>query len=276
MEVVAAAVLLIYDEKRGVHRTFDGADLIEMCCMQSLRDIGYDLSYLPHFSGLNVFARLETWYHSNFVSLTRKFFTGDQLVRQATRRISEIIDATKTAARDNSTLLYWALEDILRTGSSQALKAPRSQDISWHKLAFAAPPIILVVGELKPEFLEANCQVPVSWHDMASISTRNSFLKVLGLQKVFERYILENSVRGGVFGSHRTLRRWFIQGQPFNEVALGPAINTFVYDQSGRYSDIVYHVVPVGKGKKADPNNLFLGCLSQGLNWEGRCLHYIQ
>ncbi|KAF3313536.1 hypothetical protein TWF173_005830 [Orbilia oligospora] len=276
MELAAAAVLLIYDEKRGVHRTFDGADLIEMCCMQLLRDIGYDLSGLPYFSGLNAFLRLETWGHSNFVTFTKKLFTGDQLVRQATRRISEIIDANRTAARDNSTLLYWALEDILRTGSSQALKAPRCRDTSWHKLAFAAPPIILVVGELKPEIFEANCQ-HVNWHDMASISTRNSFLKMLGLRKVFERYILENSVRGGVFGSHRTLRRWFMQGQSFSEITLGPTVNKIVCDQSGRYTDIVYNVIPLGGGKKADPNDSFLGCVdSQILNWEGRCLHYIQ
>ncbi|KAF3104984.1 hypothetical protein TWF102_002745 [Orbilia oligospora] len=247
-ELAAAAVLLIHDEKRGVHRTFDRADLIEMCCMQLLRDIGYHLSGLPYFSGRNAFLRLETWRHSNFVTFTKKLFTGDQLVRQATRRISEVIDATRTAARDNSTLLYWALEDILRTGSSQALKSPRCQDTSWHKLAFAAPPIILVVGELKPEIFEANCQ-SVNWHDMASISTRNSFLKVLSLCK----------------------------GQSFSEIALDPTVNKIVCDQLGRYRDIVYNVVPVGTGKKADPNDLFWGCLdSRALNWEGRCLHYIQ
>ncbi|KAF3189121.1 hypothetical protein TWF788_011242 [Orbilia oligospora] len=278
MELVAAAVSLIYDETRGVHRTFDGADLIEMCCMQLLRDIGYDLSGLPYFSGLNAFVRLETWSHSNFVTLTNKLFTGDQLVRQATRRISEIIDATRTAARDNSTLLYWALEDILRTGSSQALKAPRCRDISWHKLAFAAPPIILVVGELKPEVFEANRQ-PLSWHTIASTSTStpNSPSIMFGPRKVLGRYLLNNSVRGGVFGSHRTLRRWFIQGQPFSEAALDPTVNTFVCDQPRRHIDIVYHVIPVGKGKKADPNNLFWRCHGHpGSNWEGRCLHYIQ
>ncbi|KAF3228371.1 hypothetical protein TWF106_007403 [Orbilia oligospora] len=278
MELVAAAVSLIYDETRGVHRTFDGADLIEMCCMQLLRDIGYDFSGLPHFSGLNAFVRLETWSHSNFVTLTNKLFTGDQLVRQATRRISEIIDATRTAARDNSTLLYWALEDILRTGSSQALKAPRCRDISWHKLAFAAPPIILVVGELKPEVFKANRQ-PLSWHTIASTSTStpNSPSIMFGPRKVLGRYLLNNTVRGGVFGSHRTLSRWFIQGQPFSEAALDPTVNTFVCDQPRRCIDIVYHVVPVGEGKKADTSNLFRRCHGHlGLNWEGRCIHYVQ
>jgi hypothetical protein len=40
MERAAAAVVLVYDERRGVHLTLDGADVIEMCCIHFLKENG--------------------------------------------------------------------------------------------------------------------------------------------------------------------------------------------------------------------------------------------
>ncbi|EGX46032.1 hypothetical protein AOL_s00110g196 [Orbilia oligospora ATCC 24927] len=264
MDLVAAAVLLIYDESRGVHRTFDGADLIEMCCIQSLRDIGYDFAYLPQFSNPDALSRLQTWYYSNFVSLTRKYFTGDQLIRQATRRISEMIEAARVAVRDNSTLPYWALEDFLRTGSIQAFKPPRFQDTSWHILALAAPPIILVVGELKPDFFHED-GLPPSWPSSNAISKINTLLKSFGLGKVLQKYCAEPRARGGIFGSHRTLRRWLIQVQSFSGAYLRPADNHIVYNLPSSRCDCAYDVFPLQKGDNRDNKHLFGGCPNNGI-----------
>jgi hypothetical protein len=201
MERAAASVVLVYDESRRLHLTFDGADVIEMCCIQFLREIGCDPSYLPPFSHSSALLRLQTWLCSNFVSIRGTYFTGDHLVRQATRKISELIEITKRAFKEDTKLLYWLLEDILRVCSGQALKAPRCQHASWHKLAFAAPPLILVVGELDAQFLTMS-GAPLRWSASESKSTP-IFKKVFGLTGIFDN----NFAPGGIAGSQETVRK---------------------------------------------------------------------
>ncbi|KAK6347520.1 hypothetical protein TWF718_005361 [Orbilia javanica] len=267
MERAAAAVVLLYDETRGVHLTVDGADIIEICCMQTLKDIGYDTSNLPNFSHETALLRLDTWYSSNFISIRGKLFTGDQLVRQATRRISEMIETTKKATKDNSKLIYWTLEDVIRGDSGQRLKSPHCQDVSWYRLAFAAPPLILAVGALEAEFLTRDSS-PLSWSFRDTITPIKPLTAILKFMKVLGSPL----PLGGVLGNHDIMKRWFLQGQSFMEGKLIPTSHKVSYGNHESDTEAVYEIHEITKGKMVDGDNIVPNCQDH----QGPCFHYIQ
>jgi hypothetical protein len=269
MERAAASVVLIYDESRRLHLTFDGADIIELCCVQFLREIGCNLSYLPPFSHSSALLRLQTWYCSNFVSIRGTYFTGDHLVRQATRKVSELIEITKTAFKEDTKLLYWLLEDVLRGCSGQALKAPRCQHASWHKLAFAAPPLILVVGELDAQFLTMS-GTPLRWSASESKST-HIFKKVFRLTGIFDN----NVAPGGIAGSQETVRRWFVQGHSYVQSNLITTIDKVIYGDQPTDAEYTHEVNENNNGDKISFNHVFPNCTCTHTETQ-RCLHYIQ
>jgi hypothetical protein len=269
MERAAASVVLIYDESRRLHLIFDGADVIEMCCIQFLREIGCDPSYLPPFSHSSALLRLQTWLCSNFVSIRGTYFTGDHLVRQATRKISELIEITKRAFKEDTKLLYWLLEDVLRGCSGQALKAPHCQHASWHKLAFAAPPLILVVGELDAQFLTMS-GAPLRWSASESKPT-HIFKNVFGLTGIFDN----NSAPGGIAGSQETVRRWFVQGHSYIQSNLIATMDKVIYGEKLTDVEYTHEVKESNNGDKKFFNHVFANCTCTHTETQ-RCLHYIQ
>jgi hypothetical protein len=60
LEQAASVVVLIWDERRGIHLSCDGADVIEMCCIQFLKGMGCDTSYLPPLSHSTALLRMQT------------------------------------------------------------------------------------------------------------------------------------------------------------------------------------------------------------------------
>jgi hypothetical protein len=271
MERAAASVVLIYDESRRLHLTFDGADVIEMCCIQSLREIGCDPSYLPPFSHSSALLRLQTWLCSNFVSSRGTYFTGDHLVRQATRKISELIETTKRAFKDETKLLYWLLEDILRGCSGQALKAPRCQHFSWHKLAFAAPPLIFVVGELDAQFLTMS-GTRLKWSTAESKPT-SIFKKKFGLTGIFDN----NFAPGGIAGNQETVRRWFVQGHSYvrSKSSLITTRDVVIYGEKLTDVEYTHEVNEINNGDEISSDHVFANCTCTHTETQ-RCLHYIQ
>jgi hypothetical protein len=84
-------------------------------------------------------------------------------------------------------LFYWLLGDILQGNMGRALKVPKSQQASWHTLAFKSPPLIFAVGELNAKRLTAD-GFPLTWQasntpsrlfDLAGIFRSHSALGAL-------------------------------------------------------------------------------------------------
>ncbi|KAK4107072.1 hypothetical protein N656DRAFT_681302, partial [Canariomyces notabilis] len=236
MESAAAAVVLVYDERRGVHLSLDGADVIEMCCIHILRQMGCDTTRLPPFPHSSALFRLQTWCSSTFISARQTHFTGDHVVRQATRKVSELIEATKKASLGpDRTLLYWILEDVLRSSSCQAIEAPKSLHTSWHDLAFAAPPLILVVGDLDPRYL--TLQAPPRWLT-SKTQSRPSITRLFGLPEFFRRHI----VPGGIMSSRDTMKRWIRQAEPFFQAKLTATNDEIAYGETPTDVEHTYEV----------------------------------
>jgi hypothetical protein len=205
MGKAAELVVLIYDEKRGMHLACDGADLIEILCIHYLRDMGRDASSFPQFNHPNALLRLPTWYQSRFVSLMGICFTGDQLIREATKGISKLVEVATSAAKKDSELLYWLLEDVL-CGTGSARKAPSCKtEISWHKLALKKPQLILAVGELDNRLLTLNDD-SIVWLP-SPIKHKKPLFSFSGLSR-------SHSSPRAIVGTQGNVRRWLLQARP--------------------------------------------------------------
>ncbi|KAL9607641.1 MAG: hypothetical protein Q9167_007464 [Letrouitia subvulpina] len=156
LEVAAVATVLIYDEFRGVHLLCEGADIIELICMQYLRRLGLQNSDLPAFNHHTALGRCRTWYSSAFVLRSGNQISGDQLVRQATSIVSQLQNAVEKASKVS--LPYWLLEEVIRGGLIHPVKRPHAKKASWEALASQSPPLILAVGSIHEPLMSATGQ----------------------------------------------------------------------------------------------------------------------
>ena len=121
--LASTSIILIYCETRGLHLMMYGADLIERICIGLLKKLLRD--GLPDFSHDNALGRIRKWQNLPFVSATKNTITVEEFVRQAARRINELIKTANIAAAElDGRLSYWVLEHLLCGRNSQALKAP--------------------------------------------------------------------------------------------------------------------------------------------------------
>ena len=270
VERAAAAVVLIYDERRKIHLTCDGADVVgDVLHPVPEGEMGCDTSCLPPFSHSSALLRLQTWYSSNSVSARGTCFTGDHLVREATRKISELIEITKELSHEDTALLYWLLEDVLRGNSGQAIKAPRCQHSSWHKLAFAAPPLILVVGELDDQFLTL-CGTVLSWPTSKSKSA-HTFKRLFDLSEIFGK----NIAPGGIAGSMDIVKRWLAQAHWYIQAKLVPTNDRVNYGKNVTDFEYTYEAYEWTNGESVVVESVFANCNCVHKETH-QCLHYIQ
>jgi len=267
-EAAAAAIVLIFDERRGIHFACDGADIIEILCLEHLRALGLQ-SHNHLFSHPTALLRLETWYHSSFVSTTGTYITGDYLVREATKQVSQLLQHAKDALKNDSALLYWLLEDVLRGSAGRACKAPRIENKSWHKVAFEYPPLIFSVGELDSKLLNAN-DFPLIWKPVKS-EPKSPQRLLNDLKRVF----LSHYAAGGIVGRQAEIGRWFLQAKSFYVADLKQTENQVSFGRKDTEFEFAYEVVPYNKEKSA-ANNVFAPCITCPVKGEQRCLHYIE
>jgi hypothetical protein len=97
METAAAAVVLMFDEKRELHITCDGADIIEVLCLEKLRGLGLRPLDRKHFSHNTGLLRIPTWGHLNFVTSTGLCIPGEHLVRAASKTLSQVLELSRRA-----------------------------------------------------------------------------------------------------------------------------------------------------------------------------------
>lgn len=203
MESMAVATVLIYDEVRGVHLLCDGADIIELICMQLLRTLSLDESALPTFNHSTSLGRLRTWYNSVFTSQTGRQFSGDTLIREASVIISQLCETVKNVP--NGSLPYWSLQEVLRGGTVRPLKPPRAKLGSWEALASKIPPLILAVGSIHKPLIYATEAVP-PW-----LSAR----KRTGL---FQRLARPES--SGIISDLQRMRTWLKRAEFYQKMTL--------------------------------------------------------
>lgn len=207
-DIASTSTVLIYCETRGLHLMMYGADLIEGICIELLKKLL--CTGLPKFIHDNALSRMQTWQNSSFVSATRNVIPGEELVRQAAKRIHKLTEATNTAASDlNGKLSYWVLEHLLCGRDTQAIKAPnRHIHTSWHAIAHKSPPLILAVGEIDARLIARELG-PLLWIKKSGIRKRSD-LKSIADQLLNSR--LPNMARyGAVLGTKEALARWLQQ-----------------------------------------------------------------
>jgi hypothetical protein len=263
METAATAVVLIFDEKRRIHLLCNGADIIEILCVQYLRNIGLSKSSLPVFTHSTSLLRLQTWYHSNFVSATRKQLTGDHLIREASKRISRLTELVKGASAERN-LLYWLLGDVLQGNTGHALKVPKSQQASWYKLAFKSPPLIFAVGELNAKRLTVD-GFPLKWQ------ASNSRSRLFELAEIFH----SSSTPGAIVGGLEGVKRWLGKAQFFINATLRPTHDQVIFGSGASDYESTYEVV---EGCQQDVSSDLISALCENCKQDGthQCLHYIQ
>jgi hypothetical protein len=227
-----------------------------MCCLQHLRKIGYDPASLPPFSHHTALQRLATWSTSTFPCPTGSSITGDHLVRQITNYISELIDQNKLAVKD-SEFLYWLLEDVLQGVPSKALKAPRCEHNSWHRLAFKVVPLVFIVGEID------SCLLSETRTDFKlSASNAGRAGKQHRLFRLFQNHV----VHGGVIGNQETVKRWMMQGQLFDSIRLRLADSQISHGQSSE------HEYEIAEGSSTNGMDFNCSCVR---DISKSCFHYI-
>lgn len=268
-DIAAATVVLIFDERRGIHFACDGADIIEILCSQYLVAMGLDTSDFPPFTHPTASQRIRTWLQSSFVSPTGTYITGDFLVREASKKVSQLVELTKNASQNDSALLYWLLEDVLRGNMGMALKAPRTEHVSWHNLAFDYPPLIFAVGEIDATLITTTGST-LKWTTPGSkpitISKLRSHLKGM---------LVPHAIPGGIVGSHKEVQRWLLQAQPFYMANLKQTEDQVIFGDQETDSEYTYRVAQC-IGKDNFSGSVFVSCQDCPQNESCRCLHYIE
>jgi hypothetical protein len=183
--------------------------------------------------------------------------------------VSELIETTKEARVLDEALLYWLLEDVLRGSSCQAIKAPRSLHTSWHDLAFAAPPLILVVGDLDLQFLTLS-GAPPRWH-ASKHQSRHSITRLFDLPSIYKG----STARGGIMSNRDTMKRWIRQAEPFFQAKLTLANDEIEYGKALTDVEHTYEIEEERATQAASDGFEFGNCACKESDTQ-RCLHYIQ
>jgi hypothetical protein len=139
------STILVYCEERKVHLAVHGADIIELICAQLCKEVCHEMesdddelegicdrgfSSRPKFQHNTAIGRMRTWRNSVFISKTGHEISGECLVREASNRISRLLDTAKSYEKGP---LYWSLRDLIAGGKCTGLKAPiRLSQTGWY------------------------------------------------------------------------------------------------------------------------------------------------
>jgi len=157
MALTRQSVILVYCEERKVHLALHGADLIELLCVQRLRDVLCPVNQImgdetAHcFRHPSAIQRIPTWRESNFPTGDGELMPGEVLLRDASHTVCELLDKAKKYRKGP---LYWPLQDLLNAGKCCGLKVPAAVSRkSWYLLSKAYPVVIVAVGRIDSKLL---------------------------------------------------------------------------------------------------------------------------
>ena len=260
LETAAVATVLIYDELRGVHLLCEGADIIELICLQYLRRLGLQNSDLPAFNHYTPLERCRTWYSSAFVLRSGNQISGDQLVRQATSIVSQLQNAVEKAYKVS--LPYWSLEEVIRGGVINPVKRPHAKTASWEALASQSPPLILAIGSIHEPLLSASGQ------PFSRPASR-------GHIKILQRFTA--SEPSGLITDLQRMRIWFGRAEFIQSMTLCRTEDTVQFGNDQDDYDFVLKVTEYQKDEQANSSILkefFCDPCVAGSRAE--CVHFVR
>ncbi|MCJ1392697.1 hypothetical protein MMC18_005568 [Xylographa bjoerkii] len=274
MNIAAAAIVLIYCEKSGIHLNMNGAELLETLCVSLLNQMDCR-EYPSCFDSGTAETRLQSWRNSTFLTSFLSVVAGSALVRQASKLVTGLLECTKNISKgSNGKPVYWTLESLLQQSEEEALLPPKhNAHVSWHALASKAPPLILAVGEIDPRLVTGSDE-PLLWLGQGTP------LKSTGKNFDFEWFSksTKSSKCGGLVTNQRLFERWVryattssFRGQLIITTDKVSHKNTVPgIECSFRIEDVVDRTVTNPR------ENLFFGCTACSRTADRQCLHYIQ
>ena len=281
----AAAIVLVYCERSGIHLLTSGAEVIDILCLHLLRDTSYNQDIPPAFETGSAESRLQEWKSQNFQTIAQLLIPGQRLVREATRSVSTLLDVTKTIVASNGGApVYWSLESLLQFAQDEALLPPKHHNhVSWHKLAAACPPLILAVGKVEPRLLN-QATGSLTWKESAKKKAKPFTL--------FSSKPRPSGSLGAIVGSKRMMESWISRAASTSFRGSLEVTGDTVCAQHGAIAgEETFKVVKVTGHGTAIQEDLFLSCATcnptpatqgNGSTQNGvadqsvQCLHYIQ
>ena len=284
--LAAQSVVFVYCETRSVHLALNGADIMEIMCLHRLCELGVrggtetemHESQQPQI-GINndntVFGisfvharaieRLPTWRSSYFTSASGDRISGDSLVRDAGKRIAELITTTKGNMKKP---LYWNLHHLLIGSAISGLDAPIDLvGMSWLNIWKHNPFPIIAVGRINAELIDIGSQV-----QLPTFQPHFAWFRRWGPHS---ENLSENLCRGPLnFRPGGLLSDAAIIKQLVSQSLKGTVVNKGKWSIPGRPEEHCYVIYEAEN--HVDNLNCVLECVSCTDVREGqRCLHYI-
>ena len=154
METQSGSVL-VYCETRRVHLLMTGADVIELVCIQLLKNQNCKINSAS-FDRLNTATgRMVVWRTGIFPNQSEDdtYISGKELFRAASERVRDFFQLKE----DDRVPLYWPLQDIILGRSSNALQCPEHiTTSSWYQLATNFPILIVAVGQISDDLFSVH------------------------------------------------------------------------------------------------------------------------
>lgn len=194
--VIQRLPIFVYCEHRKIHLAVSGADMVELICMQRIKELG---CRQPRFRHFNALERLPTWRGEMFVLPDRSCIPGAILLQDASAKISQLLEKSKEFP---DSPLYWSAQDLLAGNQCQGLKGPRNiTSTSWLKVWNCYKFVCLAVGQIDDHLVNAAKGENGTTYQTSLMVTSN------WLAKMFHR--VENnraSPTGGVLIDNHLLR----------------------------------------------------------------------
>ncbi|MCJ1385892.1 hypothetical protein MMC17_009016 [Xylographa soralifera] len=274
MNIAVAAVVLVFCEKSGIHLIMDGAELLETLCV-SLLDQMDCRDYPSCFASGTAKARVQSWRNSTFLTPYLSVVAGSDLVRQASKLVTSLLESTKNISRDNNGKpVYWTLESLLQQSQEEPLLPPKhNTHVSWHTLASKAPPLILAVGEIDPRLVTGSDE-HLSWLEQCAPlnTTRKDF--------EFEWFGKSSKPRGrrGLVTNQPLFERW-VRHATRNSFRGQLVITTdmVMHDKIRSCVDCTFRILGEEDHERTNlGENLSFGCTACSQTSDRQCLHYVQ
>ena len=276
MNIAVAAVVLVYCETSNVHLNMHGAELLETLCVSFLNQM-HCREYPTSFDNGTAEIRLQCWKGSTFLTPQLFVVSGSNLLRQASKLVTRLLENTKNITRDTKGKpVYWTLESVLQQCEEEALLPPKHNvHVSWHTLASKAPPLILAVGEIDPRLVtEGHCN-PMHWLGGVGGGGAHKFIKkLLSLWNI----VRSGRLGGGLVTNKILFNRWLQYATNLSSfrgrlVVTEDKAKTTVAGLTER----TYRLIDVDENSVANlEENLFVGCCTCDQTADKQCLHYIQ
>ena len=165
--------IFVYCEHRKIHLAVSGADIIELICVQRIKELGCPP---PRFRHVKALERLPTWREAMFVLPDNSCIPGAILLRDASAKISQLLEKSKQFP---DSPLYWSAHDLLGGNQCHGLKRPGNViSTSWFKVWNCYKFVCLAVGRIHDDLIDAARGANSITYQTSLIATLNPVAKL--------------------------------------------------------------------------------------------------